>query len=109
MSKSQYKIPFIGYEMFLKCFQKKKKNITFYQRNTLVPYCFGNENLEIHQGKTFKSYSYRKAQFGLKLGEFAKTRSKSNHRGKRLKIKKKRSKASRSVFSYDLKKDFFTR
>lgn len=109
MSKSKHKIPFIGYEMFLKCFQKKEKNIVFFQRNTLVPYCFTNINFEIYRGKGFKSYNYRNPQLGLKLGEFAWTRSRSNHRGKRLKIKKKRQKLHKPLFSYDLKKDFFTR
>lgn len=108
MSKSQYKIPYIGREMLLKCFKKKKKNITFFNRNTLVPFCFVNQELEIHQGVGFKSYTYRKKQMGLKLGEFAKTRANAGHKGKRVRISKKRQK-SKVVFSYDLKNKFFTK
>jgi len=109
MSKSLYKLPFIGHEMLIKCFRKKKKNITFYQRNTTIPFCFVNKEFEIHQGVRFKSYTYRYKQLGLKLGEFAKTRATSRHKGKRLKITKKRTKMQKTFFSYDLKHDFFTR
>jgi ribosomal protein S19 len=108
MSKSHYKIPFIGREMLIKCFKKKKKYISFHERNTLVPFCFVNQELEIHQGIGFKSYTYRKKQMGLKLGEFAKTRANASHKGKRLKISKKRQKL-KTLFTYDLKSDFFTK
>jgi len=108
MSKSLYKIPFIGREMLMKCFKKKKKNVSFHERNTLVPFCFVNQDLEIHQGIGFKSYTYRKKQMGLKLGEFAKTRANASHKGKRVKISKKRQK-SKVLFTYDLKSDFFTK
>ena len=108
MSKSLYKIPFIGREMLIKFFKKKKKNVSFHERNTLVPFCFVNQDLEIHQGIGFKSYTYRKKQMGLKLGEFAKTRANASHKGKRVKISKKRQK-SKVLFTYDLKSDFFTK
>jgi ribosomal protein S19 len=108
MSKSQYKLPFIGREMLLKSFKRKKKNITFYQRNTLVPFCFVNKEFDIHQGLRFKSYRYRYNQLGLKLGEFAKTRLTPRHKGKRLKIAKKRPKQVKLIFNYDLKSKFFT-
>ena len=45
---------------------------------------------------------------GLKLGEFAKTRANASHKGKRLKITKKRQKTKVS-FTYDLKSKFFTK
>jgi len=116
MSKSLYKIPFISREMFMKSFsldknkkaRKKKKTIFFHQRNTLVPFCFANKEFQIHQGLRFKSYNYRRKQLGLKLGEFAKTRVNTRHKGKRLKISKKRQKIRKSIFTYDLKSDFFT-
>lgn len=108
MSKSLYKQPFIGREMLLKCFKKKKEHTFFFERNTLVPFCFVNKRLEIQQGAGFKSYIYRKRQMGLKLGEFAKTRSKAGHKGKRLKISKKRPKV-KVVFTYDLKGKFFVK
>lgn len=101
-------MPYIGREMLLKCFKKKKKNVFFHERNTLVPFCFVNQELEIHQGVGFKSYTYRKKQMGLKLGEFAKTRANAAHKGKRLKISKKRQKMKVS-FTYDLKSKFFTK
>lgn len=94
--------------MLLKCFKKKKSHPSFFERNTLVPFCFVNQDLEIHQGIGFKSYTYRKKQMGLKLGEFAKTRSKSGHKGKRLKISKKRPKI-KVTFTYNLKNKFFTK
>lgn len=108
MSKSLYKLPFIGREMLLKSFNRKKKNITFHERNTLIPFCFINKEFDIHQGLRFKSYNYRYRQLGLKLGEFAKTRLSPRHKGKRLKISKKRQKLGKSIFSYDLKSKFFT-
>lgn len=94
--------------MLLKCFKKKKKNVFFHERNTLVPFCFVNKELEIHQGVEFKRYTYRKKQMGLKLGEFAKTRANAAHKGKRLKISKKRQRIKVS-FTYDLKSKFFTK
>lgn len=100
-------MPFIGREMLIKCFKKKRKNVSFYERNTLIPFCFVNKEFEIHQGIGFKSYTYRKKQLGLKLGEFAKTRSHAKHSGKRFKISKKRPKVKTS-FTYDLKNKFFT-
>ena len=101
-------MPFIGREMLLKCFKKKRKNVSFYERNTSVPFCFVNQVLEINQGREFKSYTYRKKQMGLKIGEFAKTRATAAHKGKRLKISKKRQKVKK-VFTYDLKSKFFTK
>ncbi len=101
-------MPYIGREMLIKCFKKKKKYISFFERNTLVPFCFVNQDLEIHQGIGFKSYTYRKKQMGLKLGEFAKTRSNAKHSGKKLKISKKRPR-SQGTFTYDLKSNFFTK
>lgn len=109
MSKSQYKVPYIGREMLLKCFKKKKNNVSFFQRNTLIPFVFVNKEFQIHQGLRFKSYKYRHNQLGLKLGEFAKTRVTARHRGKRLKISKKRQKTRKIIFTYDLKSDFFTK
>ena len=106
MSKSLYKVPFIGREMLLKCFKKKRKNVSFHERNTKVPFCFVNQILEIHQGIGFKSYTYRKKQMGLKLGEFAKTRATAGHKGKRLKISKKRPKV-KIMYTYNLKSKFF--
>jgi ribosomal protein S19 len=108
MSKSLYKIPFIGREMLLKCFRKKKKNVKFYEKNTTVPFCFVNQELEIYQGNEFKYYTFRKKQMGLKLGEFAKTRTNAKHSGKRLTISKKRPPIKKS-YTYDLKSDFFTK
>lgn len=113
MSKSLYKLPYISREMFIKCFnykkkKNKKKNLSFYNRNSLLPFCFVNKELQIHQGLYFKKYTYRKKQLGMKLGEFAKTRAVAGHRGKRLKLSKKRQKSLKSVFTYDLKSDFFT-
>jgi len=101
-------MPYLGREMLIKCFKKKKKNISFFERNTLVPFCFVNQDLEIHQGIGFKSYTYRKKQMGLKLGEFAKTRANAVHKGKRIKISKKRIKI-KGIFTYDLKSNFFVK
>lgn len=95
--------------MLLKCFKKKKNNVSFFNKNTLVPFCFVNQDLEIYKGKQFKTYTYRKKQMGLKLGEFANTRSHAGHSGKRVKITKKRQKIVKLAFNYDLKSDFFTR
>lgn len=108
MSKSQYKIAYIGREMLLKCLKKKKKNLYFYGRHTNVPFCFVNKELDIHQGLTFKTYKFGKEQLGFKLGEFAKTRVTAHHKGKRLKISKKRPKVLTKKFKYDLKSKFFT-
>lgn len=109
MSKSLYKTPYIGREMLIKCLKKKKNNVYFYNKNTLVPFCFVNQNLEINRGREFKSYTYRKKQMGLKLGEFVKTRTDAGHNGKRLKVTKKRPKSIKLSFNYDLKSDYFTR
>ena len=102
-------MPYIGREMMLKCFRKKRKNVFFYEKNTLVPFCFVNKELKIFKGLDFKKYTYRKKQLGMNLGEFAKTRATAYHKGKRLKITKKRQRSMKSFFTYDLKSDYFTR
>lgn len=94
MSKSLYKLPYLNNEVLLKSLKlrkkKKEKTITFYQRNSLVPFVFIKKALEIHQGTRFKSYNFGKIQLGFKLGEFTVTRRKPKFPSKSLKLKKKR-------------------
>lgn len=111
MSRSHYKIPYINREVILKSFQdqKNKKNtVTFYKKNSAIPFIFINKTLLIYKGSDFKSYNYYKEHLGLKLGEFALTRKQVKHTGKKKKISKKRIKIKKSFFIYDLKSKFFT-
>jgi len=101
-------MPYISREMLIRCSKKKRKNVGFYQRSTTVPFSFVNHEVGIRVGDGFKSYTYRKKQMGLKLGEFAKTRPNIIHKKRRIKIHKKRPKIKSAIYTYDLKSKFFT-
>lgn len=109
MSRSAYKLPFLSKEILWNSVKrKKKKNITLYQRNTRIPFCFILKKLNIHQGKRFKSYNYSKIQLGLCLGELTLTRRHARHKAKiQVKIKKRiKNKGKVHVFNL-IKKGFF--
>jgi len=108
MSRSFYKLPYLSKEILLNSvLRKRRKNITLYQRNTCVPFCFIKKTLKIHQGARFKSYNYFKIQLGLCLGEFTLTRRIPRHKAK-IQIKvKKRIKNKNKVIVFNLKKKGF--
>jgi len=112
MSRSLYKLPFLSREVIKKSVKKKwkrKKNITFFQRNTKVPFSFIKKNLNIHQGLFFKSYNFYKMQVGLRLGEFTFTRRKPNHKKKaNMKVSVTKTVKKRyNVKTFNLKKNGF--
>ena len=100
MSRSLYKLPFLNNEVILKSLKLKRKNrrnITFYQKNTKVPFCFINKNLSIYQGSFFKSYKFRKKPLGLTMGEFIFTRKQFRSKNKGVQKVKKIKKNTQSV------------
>lgn len=111
MSRSLYKLPFLNREVIVKSLQRKnRKTITFYQRNSLVPFCFVRKVLSIYQGSFFKSYNYYQIQLGLCLGQFTFTRRKPKHKIKVSATVKKRVKNKNKVKVLNFtKKGFFSK
>jgi ribosomal protein S19 len=109
LSRSLHKAPYISREVLLHCrVDRNRNNVTFFQRNSTIPFCFCQKTFNIHQGNRFKSYRYARFHQGIKVGQFTLTRRRSKFVSKRPRIVKKRPRIIQSSFSYDLKSKFFT-
>jgi len=71
MSRSNWKNNFMDYSI-LKL--KNNKKILIWSRRSVIPTCFLNKTVFVHNGKSFKKIFINREKIGFKFGEFAPTR-----------------------------------
>jgi len=87
--RSLWKIPFINYNYFKKCFTKKYL-FTIKYKNSIIGPNFIDKKVNIYSGKTFSVLDVSSQMIGFKFGEFIPFKISASYRHLKKKDKSKR-------------------
>lgn len=87
MSRSSWKLNYLPKSIIKQI--NKKKTLTIWTRDAVIPASLLNRLVKIHNGKEYKTIKITQEKIGFKFGEFSLTRKPYIYKGKKKNIKKK--------------------